>query len=131
MNIIYYQFIGPLKNFISRLWKEYSVLIIIAFLQVIPPVLGLFHCLDGHEWISSVVSIIVIILVIVIREIRSRKAANSIKKDIGSISAATVDISANTVYINERVEQLGPLLKRMEDRIYQLEHHKGYNTYKR
>jgi len=120
------------KNLINWIYEN-GILLLIAFLQIIPPILRLFPCLKDNEWVGVSINCLIVILVIIIREVRRRKLSNDTnlrfkndEEDIHDLSGYTGDLSAATVTISGKVESFGTLLNSMYKEIQQLKRSCGY-----
>ena len=132
------EIISPMSTiikWIKRCWHEYSILLLIAALQILPPLLRLIPCLKDNEWLIVVFNVLIIVLVIFFREIRRIKLSKESNEkiaqnaaDIKKISGDTIDLSALTVTVAGEVESLGTLLNSMYKEIQQLKRQNGFRT---
>ena len=118
---------------LPSIWKKYYLLIIIALLQITPPILKLIDFFKEKDWLIAVINISIIIAVVIMREIRSRVSSkamddkiNQTATGLAELSGSTLDISGYTVNIGSRVDSLSTLLNSYDKRISKLEHRKGF-----
>lgn len=125
-------------KWIKKCWREYSILLLIIALQILPPLLRLIPCLKDNEWLIVAFNVFIIVLVIVFREIRRIKLSKESNEkivqnaaNIQELSGKTMDLSALTVTVAGEVESLGPLLNSMYKEIQHLKGRNGFRTGRR
>lgn len=111
----------------KKYWKKYQILFFIGIFQIIPIILNQFSWYTTRTWLQILIPVALVILIILLTEVGATKTAeqiSSIEQKALTNEANIYDLSASTINISGKYENLSTLLSSYDKRIDRLEHSK-------